>query len=211
MKSLITEREVLEAVKKGNKTITVTKNTLVSPLAKDTAKQHGVIFTETSTTMPEFKSEGNFSIRRIVIGNDHSAVAVKNLIKDYLLSIGLEVFDTGAIDNTPCDYPDIAAQTVRVFFEKKASFAFLIDAVGNASAMTANKFKGIRAAVCFNEFSARSAREHNNANVLALGAKALGDETIISIVKAWLTTAYAGGRHQKRLDKLTIIEAEKLK
>jgi ribose 5-phosphate isomerase B len=90
----------------------------------------------------------------------------------------------------------------------ETDFAVLIDATGIPSSITANKIPGIRACTCYNEFSARSAREHNNGNVLVMGAKTLGEETIKSILEVWLDTPFGGGRHQRRLDKITAIEKE---
>lgn len=211
MKNLVTEREIRELISRGQKHLIITKNTIISPLARDTARQYGIIFSEQELPRTEIKPSGSFSNRKVVIGNDHNAVELKKKISEYLVNSGFEVFDAGVNDSLPADYPDITEKAVNLYYEKRASFIILLDAVGNASAITANKFKGIRAAVCFNEFSARSAREHNDANVLSLGAKALGEETIFSILNSWLTASYAGGRHQKRLDKLMIIENKKFK
>jgi len=91
----------------------------------------------------------------------------------------------------------------------ETDYGILIDATGIPSAIAANKIKGIRAATCFNTFTARSSRAHNNSNILVVGAKALGEETIKLIVDEWLSTQFEGGRHQKRLDKITDIEKEK--
>ncbi|NUN08602.1 MAG: RpiB/LacA/LacB family sugar-phosphate isomerase [Ignavibacteriaceae bacterium] len=211
MKNLITDRHIKDLVKSGKRTLTISNNSIISPLARDTAKQYGVTFAEQELVPVQVAPSGSFSNRRVVIGNDHNAVEIKNKISEFLISSGFDVIDAGVNDSLPADYPDIAEKAVNLFFGSNAAFCILIDAVGNASAMTANKFKGIRAAVCFNEFSARSAREHNDANLLAIGGKALGEETILSIVKAWLATSYSGGRHQKRLDKLFLIENRKCK
>lgn len=90
----------------------------------------------------------------------------------------------------------------------EVDFAVLVDATGIPSAITANKIPGIRACTCYNEFSARSGREHNNGNVLVMGARTLGEETIKSILEVWLNTPFGGERHQRRLDKITAIEKE---
>ena len=103
----------------------------------------------------------------------------------------------------------MSVPTAKKVKERSVDWGIIIDATGIPSAITANKLKGIRAATCYNEFSARSAREHNNANILVIGAKAIGEETAKSILDAWLTTNFGGGRHQRRLDKITQIENDR--
>ena len=110
------------------------------------------------------------------------------------------------MDEKSCDYPDFAEAVSEKVQLGKVDCGLIIDATGIPSAITANKLEGIRAATCYNEFSAKSARSHNDANVLVLGAKTLGEETIKSIVDVWLNTSFEGGRHQRRLDKITGIE-----
>ena len=114
--------------------------------------------------------------------------------------------DIGTYSEESVDYPDYAQQVAERVALNEFNYGILIDATGIPSAMTANKIPGIRAATCYNEFSAKSSREHNNANVLVLGAKALGDESLKSIVDIWLSSQFLGDRHQRRLDKITAIE-----
>ena len=127
------------------------------------------------------------------------------LIK-YLTEKNYRVYDSGTFDEKSCDYPDIAEDVADKVRLENTDCGILIDATGIPSAITANKLEGIRAATCYNEFSAKSSRSHNDANVLVLGAKSLGEETIKSITEIWLNSPFDGGRHQKRLDKITGIE-----
>ncbi|OGU34393.1 MAG: ribose 5-phosphate isomerase B, partial [Ignavibacteria bacterium GWB2_35_6b] len=124
----------------------------------------------------------------------------------YLKDKNFDIIDVGTNSKESCDYPDFAIAVAKKVGMKEVRFGILIDATGIPSAITANKFPGIRAATCYNEFSAKSAREHNNANIIVLGAKTLGEETIKSILDTWFKTNFAGERHQKRLNKITEVE-----
>jgi len=146
------------------------------------------------------------TVRRIAIGSDHTGFRIKNVISKILSEKGYEIIDVGTYDEKSCDYPDFAFAVARKVRENEVKFGIIIDATGIPSSITANKLKGIRAATCYNEFSTSSAREHNNANILVLGAKSLGEETIKSILETWLNTKFGGGRHQRRLNKITEIE-----
>lgn len=142
----------------------------------------------------------------MAIGCDHTGFSLKNLLIPILSKEGYEIIDVGTNDETSCDYPDFALKVAEEVSQGKVSFGILIDATGIPSSITANKLPGIRAATCYNEFSARSSREHNNANILVIGAKAIGEETTKSIMQVWLNSSFLGERHQKRLDKITEIE-----
>ncbi|KAB2838340.1 MAG: ribose 5-phosphate isomerase B [Melioribacteraceae bacterium] len=143
---------------------------------------------------------------RIAIGGDHTGYEIKEVLKKFLKDKNFDVIDVGTNSKESCDYPDFAIAVAKKVAIKEARFGILIDATGIPSAITANKFPGIRAATCYNEFSAKSAREHNNANIIVLGAKTLGEETIKSILDTWLKTGFAGERHQKRLNKISDVE-----
>ena len=131
-----------------------------------------------------------------------------NILIKYLLEKGYQITDAGTFDEKQCDYPDFAKLVAKSVSKGDNDYGILIDATGIPSAIVANKIKGIRAATCYNTFSARSSRAHNNANVLVVGAKALGEESIKLIIDEWLSTQFEGGRHQKRLDKISDIENE---
>jgi len=211
MKKIILESDVLKLIKNGNKILFVDKETIITPLALDKIKEKKIeirILNETQKTKDSLPE--HFEIKKIVLGSDHTGYKIKNVIKDYLISKGYEIEDVGCFDENSCDYPDFALAAALKVKKKNADVAIFFDATGIPSAMTANKISQIRAAVCYNEFSARSCRSHNNSNFLSLGAKTLGEETIKSIIEVFLSTKFDGGRHQRRLDKIKDIEERKL-
>ena len=150
-------------------------------------------------------------MKKIIIGSDHGGFHLKNELIEFLKGLGVDVSDYGCYSTDPVDYPDIAllvAQTVAVSLESRG---ILIDGTGVASAIVANKIKGIRATPCTDEFTAHSAREHNNSNILTLGARVVGPGLAQNIVKLWLETPFGGGRHEKRVNKIVDIEIRYLK
>lgn len=210
MKKLFTESEVLNLYRSGAKTVSVAKGDIITPLGKDKAKALGMSISvnEISDSAKQVIADpvADKKLNTIAIGCDHTGFAMKQILIKTLAEKGYKLDDAGTLKEESCDYPDFALAVALKVKEGKADFGIVLDATGIPSAITANKVKGIRAATCYNEFSAKSAREHNNANVLVMGAKSLGEETIKSILDTWLKTAFAGGRHQKRLDKITAIE-----
>jgi len=143
---------------------------------------------------------------KIAIGSDHAGFRLKEKIKEFLLSKGYEVLDFGTNSTEPAHYPIFAKEVARAVQRKEADFGILICGSGIGMCIVANKFKGIRAALCLNEYMARMSRRHNNANVLCLGDRVLGEELALSIVSAWLSEEFEGGRHQKRLELIKEIE-----
>lgn len=212
MKRLILESDILKLLQTGNKVLPVGKQDIITPLAMDKIRHSGVKIIsreEAEAIESNFNaSHTGIKLNKISIGSDHTGLRVKSMLSKILSDKAFGVVDVGTYDETSCDYPDFAYAAAIQVKEKKVDFAVIIDATGIPSAITANKIPGIRAATCYNEFTARSAREHNNANVLVLGAKALGEETIKSILEVWLATKFDGGRHQKRLNKITAIEEQ---
>lgn len=200
MKKLITEDYVLQVIKKGDKEIFISKDFILTPLALDRIKREGLKIIDYNS---DLKIENKFN--KIIIGSDHTGVKAKKMVIEHLKK-NYELTDIGAFTEESIDYPDIAIQIAKRVKTGEFDCGIILDATGIPSAITANKFSGIRAATCYNEFSARSSREHNNANILVLGAKTLGDETIKSIVDIWLNASFLGDRHQKRLDKIKILE-----
>jgi ribose 5-phosphate isomerase B len=211
-KKLISESSILNCVKRGEKIIILDSDTIVTDVAKEKAKQFGIQFSQKTSEQPDIKSStvptkiNQNKNEVIALGSDHGGFQLKEIIKQFLESLGYKVVDVGAFSDEACDYPDFAYTVARMVSSNDAAKGIMIDAVGIASAIVANKVKGIRAACCYNEFSARSSREHNNANVLTLGGRVLGSELAKSIVRVWLDTEFAGGRHQPRLDKILEIE-----
>ena len=213
MKKVITEREILELEKKGIRVLIKTQDTIITPLAIDRIRssKFTIIEKEISSEI-YFNPDKNSSTdnNKIIIGSDHTGFRLKNILFKYLVENGFEVKDAGTYDENSCDYPDYSKQVSLSVESGESDFGILIDATGIPSAITANKIKGIRAATCYDTFSAKSSRAHNNANVLVVGAKTLGDETVKEILGAWLSTEFEGGRHQKRLDKIIDIENGKI-
>jgi ribose 5-phosphate isomerase B len=212
MKRVITESEVIKLYKDGGRTFPLGDDDLFTPLAKDKLKELKIKIVK---KVPAFEIEGSSQdpvkskrTNKISLGSDHTGFKIKNLISKILVGKGFEIIDVGTYDENACDYPDFAFSAAMKVKNGETDFAILIDATGIPSAITANKIPGIRACTCYNEFSARSAREHNNGNVLVMGAKSLGEETIKSILEVWLNTPFGGERHQRRLDKITAIEKE---
>lgn len=215
MKKLIRESDIVALLKSGSKSLPVAKDDIITPLAWDRIKVSGIkiIKKEDAVKLESSQhwAEALSLFKRAAIGSDHTGFKVKNEIISFLGEKSIEIVDVGTFDENPCDYPDIAYSVASKVKSKEADFGIVIDATGIPSSIAANKVPGIRAAVCYNEFSARSAREHNNANVITLGARSLGIETIKSILNVWLETNFGGGRHQNRLNKIAAIEEEFLK
>lgn len=143
---------------------------------------------------------------RIGIGNDHTAVSMKNEISDYLRELGHEVVDYGTDSDASCNYAVYGEKVARAVAAKEVDLGVLICGTGVGISLAANKVKGIRAAVCSESCTARLVRQHNNANILAFGARIVGNETAKEIVKAWLDAKFEGGRHQERVDTIMAIE-----
>lgn len=142
----------------------------------------------------------------IAIGADHAGVRLKAEIAEYLRSRGIAVEDVGTFDETSTDYPDYAEKVGRLVVDGVADRGILICGTGIGVSISANKIAGIRAALCSETFSARMSREHNDANVLCLGARVVGGGVALDIVGSWLEAAFAGGRHQRRVDKIGALE-----
>jgi ribose 5-phosphate isomerase B len=206
MNKLITEEDVAKAIKHGTKVIVAEKGSIITPLALDMIRSKKLTIIEKEIHDGSSSSSVNYPFKKIAIGSDHTGFKVKNVLIKFLTERSYQVYDLGTMDEKSCDFPDFAEAVAEKVQQCQVDCGFIIDATGIPSAITANKLEGIRAATCYNEFSAKSARSHNDANVLVLGAKTLGEETIKSIVDVWLNTSFEGGRHQRRLDKITGIE-----
>ncbi len=141
---------------------------------------------------------------KIAIGSDHAGIHLKTRIVENFDEC--EFLDAGTYSNESCDYPDYAAEVGRLVTEGKADCGIVICGTGIGISIAANKVKGIRAALCFNEFMAEMAKRHNNSNVLALGARVIGEDLAFSIVRRWLDTPFDGGRHEKRVNKIMELE-----
>ena len=136
---------------------------------------------------------------KIAIGSDHGGFGLKQILTAKLLDAGHEVVDCGCNSIDSVDYPDFADHVCQQVLSDGASLGILVCGTGIGMSMAANRHKGIRAALCHNEYSARMSREHNDANILCLGDRVLGSGVACAIVEAWLQTEFAGGRHQRRI------------
>ena len=143
---------------------------------------------------------------KIGIGHDHAATELKFAIVDYLKELGHEVVNFGTDTNDSCNYPEYGEKVARAVVAKEVDLGILICGTGVGISIAANKVKGIRAVVCSEPCSARLAREHNNANILAFGARIVGEELAKTIVKEYLDASFLGGRHQTRVDMISEIE-----
>lgn len=147
---------------------------------------------------------------RIAIGCDHGGFKLKEEIKTYLEQKGLELEDFGCFSEDSVDYPPIAAKAARSVAEKKNDYGILICSTGIGISISANKVKGIRAALCTDRHCAEMTRRHNNANVLCMGGHVVTPETAKRIVDVFLSTEFEGGRHQRRVDLISDIENGKI-
>jgi len=144
---------------------------------------------------------------RISLGADHRGFELKEQIKKYLITLGHQVTDFGTHSTEPVDYPDFGFKVAESVAKGEFDFGITFCWSCNGMNIVANKVKGIRSALCMNEDMARLARQHNNANVLALATKFVSEELAKKIVDAWLATDFEGGRHIPRLDKIEAYES----
>ena len=187
-------------------TVSLTPGGHVTPLAADTLKARRIAVL---SSVAEASLDGLApvaAIKIVAIGSDHSGVALKAALRDHLRQRGLSVIDVGTHGPDAVDYPDIAAQVARLVARKEADAAIVIDGAGIGSAIAANKIAGARAAMCTDKTLARYSREHNGANVLALGASLLTVDDAKAIVDTWMATPMTEARYIRRLAKVRALE-----
>jgi ribose 5-phosphate isomerase B len=219
-RGLVTEREVRAAIAEGKRALEIDPGTLVTPLAAEVASAFGIeILTRGKTVTPEKPGsvpppephprppEG----KKVAFGSDHGGFQLKQVLLKHAESLGYSVIDLGTSNEEPCDYPDFAYAVARAVSSGEAWRGVAIDGTGIGSSVVANKVPGIRAACCHNEFVARNSREHNDTNVLTLGSRVTGIEVCKEILRIWLESWFAGGRHKGRVDKINDIERRYLK
>ncbi|AXX86589.1 ribose 5-phosphate isomerase B [Malaciobacter marinus] len=139
------------------------------------------------------------------IAADHAGIDIKKYVKELFESKGHEVEDLGPYSKDRVDYPDFAVKVCEKVLANKNSFGILICGSGIGMSMSANKFDGIRAALCHNEYSAKMAREHNDANIMCLGERVSGYGMIEAIIDSWLASSFEGGRHEQRVEKINAL------
>jgi len=144
----------------------------------------------------------NYLFKKICIASDHAGFNLKENIKDYLINKNVSIIDLGPNENKSVDYPDYAKKIGNRIKSKKSDIGILVCGSGTGMAISANKFKNIRAAVCYDIKSTRLSRQHNNANIIALGARLTKKSLSLKLVELFLKTKFEGGRHLKRIKKI---------
>jgi ribose 5-phosphate isomerase B len=145
----------------------------------------------------------------IAVASDHRGVKAVEQIKAIIAQLQHECLVFGSTGDSPVDYPDVAFDAAEAVSTKKADMAILVCGTGIGMSIAANKVKGVRAALCYDELNAQISRQHNDSNVLCLSGDLLGSSALRKIVETWLTTDFVGGRHQRRVDKINAIEQGK--
>ena len=146
---------------------------------------------------------------KVAIANDHRGKDAKEQIKAIIIQLGHEFIDCGSDSDQPVDYPDLAYKAASAVSNKMVDRAILVCGTGIGMSIAANKIKGVRAALCYDELNAQISRQHNDSNVLCLSGDLLGAVVLRKIVEKWLDTEFTGGRHQRRVDKISAIESGK--
>jgi ribose 5-phosphate isomerase B len=177
--------------------------TILTPSARDLARERGVKISEVSADQIDTTP---LPARTVALGADHGGFQLKEKLKPIFEEFGLHIRDTGVHDETPADYPDIARGVAEIVASGQAARGVIIDGAGIGSAIVANKFPGIRAALCYDKASARNSREHNDSNVLTLGGRLLTLSQAEEVLRVWLSTPFGGGRHAARVEKIAAIE-----
>jgi ribose 5-phosphate isomerase B len=203
IKDVIAELDLRE-IPSGT-TLIVNENAIITPSALDTIRSREITVEYRSGR----KRSGKQQI--IALGADHGGFEMKEKSKAFLDEIGVRYRDFGTNSTDAVDYPDFAHAVAKAVSDGHCDLGIIIDGAGIGSCITANKVPGIRAALCYDEATARNSREHNYANVLTLGGRMLTEEQMRSIVKAWLATPEGEARHGKRVAKIMAIEKQYLK
>jgi ribose 5-phosphate isomerase B len=217
MKPLITAADLERVPQNGE--LAITEDTIVTPLAREEAERRGITFRvaaarghESSASAASAEQNSPEKSPRVVaIGADHGGFELKEQLKGHLRDWGYQVLDLGTSGAEAVDYPDFAEAVGNAVAHGEAWLGIVLDSAGIGSSIAANKVPGVRAALCYDRATARNSREHNDANVLALGAKLIAPEAAREIVALWLSTPFAGGRHQRRVDKIRAIEERSVK
>ena len=197
---IIDEKTIESYIKRGERLI-FKKDVRLMPSAEDLVKMHGLtIIREEADYIP-----AQDKVKRVVIGSDHGGFELKQSLIKQLETAGYTVIDIGPNNADTVDYPDFALAVARHVAAGKADRGVMIDSIGVASAMVANKVRGVRAAPCWNTDVAKSARSHNDGNVITLGGKIFTPFQAWEILQVFLTEHFSGGRHEKRVRKIEAV------
>jgi len=193
-KALITDEDLKDLAR--GETVRIAEKALVTPLAADTSHERHLRFER----VPSW--ENSERVRKVAIGSDHGGFEMKAELKIFLKELGYEILDLGTMSNAPVDYPDYAEAVALAVARGTCDLGIMVDGAGIGSCMAANKIPGIRAAMCYDEASARNSREHNGANVLTLGGRSISIPQMKEIVRVWLSTELTEESHRKRVAKI---------
>ncbi|HYL46303.1 MAG TPA: ribose 5-phosphate isomerase B [Candidatus Limnocylindrales bacterium] len=204
-RSVLTARDLEDTPAGGE--VTVPRGTIITALARDEAERRGITIRFEESKGAAVEAGDPAGGRVVAIGADHGGFELKEHLKVYLEAWGYEVLDVGTWNKEAVDYPDFAEAVANKVAGGEAWRGVVIDSAGIGSSIAANKVPGARAALCYDRATARNSREHNDANILTLGARLIPAETAREVLAAWLETPFAGGRHQRRVDKIRAIES----
>jgi len=196
-KQIITELE-LRTVQPGD-TVRIDEDSKLTPLVSDLARERGI-------TIERVRRRSAAQRKKIALGADHGGFEMKEQIKGVLADLGHDHHDFGTHSTEAVDYPDYAYLVARAVARGTCDLGIIVDGAGIGSCMVAHKVPGVRAAMCYDEASARNSREHNGANVLTLGGKMISAEKMRDIVRVWLATELTEDRHRRRVAKIDEVE-----
>jgi ribose 5-phosphate isomerase B len=186
----------------------VPANSILTPSARDLIRERAIKLVEMKkgeSLPPASPAE------TVAIGSDHGGFEMKQKLLPMFQELGLTIHDVGVHDGKAADYPDIARQVAELVSSGAASRGVIVDGAGIGSAMVANKFPDVRAALCYDRATARNSREHNDANVLTIGGRLLSVTQAEDVLRTWLSTPFGGGRHAARVDKIKEIDKANIK
>jgi len=198
-KHVITENEIRSA--QPGDTLRIDDEAIVTPLVQDLIRERGI-------QIERVRKRRAAKKQKVALGADHGGFEMKEQLKGVLADLGHDFQDFGTHSNDAVDYPDYAHLVARAVATSNCDLGIIVDGAGIGSCMTANKVPGVRAAMCYDEASARNSREHNGANVLTLGGKMISSDRMREIVRIWLATELTEERHKRRVDKIIAIERE---
>jgi ribose 5-phosphate isomerase B len=201
-KQVITENEIRSA--SAGDTLRIDEAAILTPLAQDLLRERGI-------QLERVRRRSAARRKRIALGADHGGFEMKEEVKRVLADLGHDYQDFGTHSTEAVDYPDYAYVVGRAVAGGTCELGIVVDGAGIGSCMAANKVPGVRAAMCYDEASARNSREHNGANVLTLGGKMISNDRMRAIVTAWLASELTEDRHRRRVEKIDAIEREYLK
>ena len=200
-KHVITENEIRSAA--SGDTLRIDEDAMLTPLAQDVLRERGL-------QIERIRRRSAAARKKVALGADHGGFEMKEQVKGVLADLGHEYQDFGTHSTEAVDYPDYAHVVARAVASGACDLGIVVDGAGIGSCMAANKVPGVRAAMCYDEASARNSREHNGANVLTLGGKMISADRMSEIVRVWLATELTEDRHKRRVEKINAIEREYL-